>query len=198
MVLLDDEGRICDARFSKCCGGQTDTFDTCWQEQDYHYLQPVADPYCNTSDEAVIRLVLNDYDQKTHDFYRWTVCYTQQEISDLFEKKTGLGVGTIQELVPLKRGASGRIEYLKVVGSDRTVVIGKELMIRKAFSESHLYSSAFDIVVSGDSRFTLIGKGWGHGVGLCQIGAACMSIKGMDYKQILEHYFKGVRITKIY
>lgn len=200
-VLLDNDVNICDARFSKCCGGKTETFDTCWQNQDYHYLQPVEDEYCNTDDAEVLRLVLNDYDQKTTDFYRWTVKYSQQEISDLFEKKTGLHIGEIQGLEPIKRGASERIEYLKVIGSDRTVVIGKELLIRKAFSESHLYSSAFDITVSeneGKKTFVFEGKGWGHGVGLCQIGAACMSVKGFDYKQILNHYFTGAKIGKLY
>lgn len=200
-VLLDNEGNICDARFSKCCGGMTDTFDTCWQNQDYHYLQPVEDEFCNTDDAEVLKLVLNDYDQKTTDFYHWTVKFSQQEISDLFEKKTEFHIGEIEDLVPIKRGASGRIEYLKVVGSNRTVVIGKELMIRKAFSESHLYSSAFDISVSeneGQKTFVFEGKGWGHGVGLCQIGAACMSAKGFDYKQILNHYFTGAKISKLY
>ena len=207
-VLLDSEGNICDARFSKCCGGVSESFDTCWQDEDYHYLQPVEDPYCNTSDSEVLKLVLNEYDQKTHDFYRWTVTFSQDVISALFEKKTQLKVGTILELLPLKRGASGRIEYLKVVGTDRTVVIGKELFIRKAFSESHLYSSAFDITTSTATdvtssasprkTFTFKGKGWGHGVGLCQIGAACMSLKGFTHTEILNHYFASATIHKIY
>ena len=207
-VLLDSEGNICDARFSKCCGGVTESFDTCWQDEDYHYLQSVGDPYCNTSDSEVLKLVLNDYDQKTYDFYRWTVTLTQDEISALFEKKTGLKVGTILELIPLKRGASGRIEYLKVVGTGRTVVIGKELFIRKAFSESHLYSSAFDVTTSTveeasssaspQKTFNFSGKGWGHGVGLCQIGAACMSLKGFTHTEILNHYFASATIHKIY
>ena len=207
-VLLDSEDNICDARFSKCCGGVSESFDTCWQDEDYHYLQPVEDPYCNTSDSEVLKLVLNEYDQKTHDFYRWTVTFSQDVISALFEKKTQLKVGTILELLPLKRGASGRIEYLKVVGTDRTVVIGKELFIRKAFSESHLYSSAFDITTSSATdvtssayprkTFTFKGKGWGHGVGLCQIGAACMSLKGFTHTEILNHYFASATIHKIY
>ena len=207
-VLLDSEGNICDARFSKCCGGVTESFDTCWQDEDYHYLQSVEDPYCNTFDSDVPKLVLNDYDQKTYDFYRWTVTLTQDEISALFEKKTGLKVGTILELIPLKRGASGRIEYLKVVGTGRTVVIGKELFIRKAFSESHLYSSAFDVTTSTveeasssaspQKTFNFSGKGWGHGVGLCQIGAACMSLKGFTHTEILNHYFASATIHKIY
>lgn len=200
-VLLDESGNICDARFSKCCGGTTETFDSCWQDTDCHYLQSVDDPYCNTHDSRILGLVLNDYDQPTTDFYRWTVSMKQSELSALFEQKTGLGIGTIHALEPLRRGASGRIVYLKVVGSKRTVVIGKELMIRKAFSKSHLYSSAFDIEVSqsdGEPTFVFNGKGWGHGVGLCQIGAACMSVEGFGYKQILEHYFKGATLSRIY
>ena len=196
-VLKDKDGNVCDARFSKCCGGKSELFSTCWQDTDYDYLQSVDDEFCNTSDSAVLKLVLNDYDQKTIDFHDWTVTYSQSEISSLFEKKTQLGVGIIQEIIPLKRGASGRISLLRVVGSLKTVEIGKELMIRKAFSESHLYSSAFEVMKEGDS-FTLKGCGWGHGVGLCQIGAACMSVKGYDYKQILSHYYLNSKIEPIY
>lgn len=196
-VLKDKDGNVCDARFSKCCGGKSELFSTCWQDTDYDYLQSVDDEFCNTSDSAVLKLVLNDYDQKTIDFHDWTVTYSQSEVSNLFEKKTQLGVGIIQEIIPLKRGASGRISLLRVVGSLKTVEIGKELMIRKAFSESHLYSSAFEVMKEGDS-FTLKGCGWGHGVGLCQIGAACMSVKGYDYKQILSHYYLNSKIEPIY
>lgn len=196
-VLKDKDGNVCDARFSKCCGGKSELFSTCWQDIDYDYLQSVDDEFCNTSDSAVLKLVLNDYDQKTIDFHDWTVTYSQSEISSLFEKKTQLGVGIIQEIIPLKRGSSGRISLLRVVGSLKTVEIGKELMIRKAFSESHLYSSAFEVMKEGDS-FTLKGCGWGHGVGLCQIGAACMSVKGYDYKQILSHYYLNSKIEPIY
>lgn len=196
-VLKDKDGNVCDARFSKCCGGKSELFSTCWQDTDYDYLQSVDDEFCNTSDSAVLKLVLNDYDQKTIDFHDWTVTYSQSEISSLFEKKTQLGVGIIQDIIPLKRGASGRISLLRVVGSLKTVEIGKELMIRKAFSESHLYSSAFEVMKEGDS-FTLKGCGWGHGVGLCQIGAACMSVKGYDYKQILSHYYLNSKIEPIY
>lgn len=196
-VLKDKDGNVCDARFSKCCGGKSELFSTCWQDTDYDYLQSVDDEFCNTSDSAVLKLVLNDYDQKTIDFHDWTVTYSQSEISSLFEKKTQLGVGIIQNIIPLKRGASGRISLLRVVGSLKTVEIGKELMIRKAFSESHLYSSAFEVIKEGDS-FTLKGCGWGHGVGLCQIGAACMSVKGYDYKQILSHYYLNSKIEPIY
>lgn len=196
-VLKDKDGNVCDARFSKCCGGKSELFSTCWQDTDYDYLQSVDDEFCNTSDSAVLKLVLNDYDQKTIDFHDWSVTYSQSEVSNLFEKKTQLGVGIIQDIIPLKRGASGRISLLRVVGSLKTVEIGKELMIRKAFSESHLYSSAFEVMKEGDS-FTLKGCGWGHGVGLCQIGAACMSVKGYDYKQILSHYYLNSKIEPIY
>ena len=196
-VLKDKDGNVCDARFSKCCGGKSELFSTCWQDTDYDYLQSVDDEFCNTSDSAVLKLVLNDYDQKTIDFHDWIVAYSQSEVSSLFEKKTQLGVGIIQDILPLKRGASGRISLLRVVGSLKTVEIGKELMIRKAFSESHLYSSAFEVMKEGDS-FTLKGCGWGHGVGLCQIGAACMSVKGYDYKQILSHYYLNSKIEPIY
>lgn len=196
-VLKDKDGNVCDARFSKCCGGKSELFSTCWQDTDYDYLQSVNDEFCNTSDSAVLKLVLNDYDQKTIDFHDWTVTYSQSEVSNLFEKKTQLGVGIIQDIIPLKRGASGRISLLRVVGSLKTVEIGKELMIRKAFSESHLYSSAFEVMKEGDS-FTLKGCGWGHGVGLCQIGAACMSVKGYNYKQILSHYYLNSKIEPIY
>ncbi len=200
-VLLDTDGRICDARFSKCCGGKSETFDSCWQDINYDYLQPIEDEFCDTTDSDVLKLVLNDYDQKTIDFHDWTVELSQEEISELFEKKTGLGVGTIVDLIPIKIGASGRIVYMKVVGTKRTVVIGKELYIRKAFSDSHLYSSAFVVnkkETEGKTIFKLVGKGWGHGVGLCQIGAACMSTKGYTYQEILSHYFNGASISKIY
>lgn len=196
-ALKDKDGNVCDARFSKCCGGKSELFSTCWQDTDYDYLQSVDDEFCNTTDSAVLKLVLNDYDQKTIDFHDWIVAYSQSEVSSLFEKKTQLGVGIIQDIIPLKRGASGRISLLRVVGSLKTVEIGKELMIRKAFSESHLYSSAFEVIKEGDS-FTLKGCGWGHGVGLCQIGAACMSVKGYDYKQILSHYYLNSKIEPIY
>lgn len=195
-VLTDENGAVCDARFSKCCGGKTETFDTCWQDENYSYLQPVEDPWCDTRDETVLRQVLNNYDQSTSDFHDWTVTYSREELSALFERKTGLHVGTVEELIPLKRGASGRIAYLKVIGSRRTVILGKELMIRKALSESHLYSSAF--WVSRDHlRFTLTGRGWGHGVGLCQIGAACMAAAGRDYKDILSFYFPGSKLQRL-
>ena len=198
-VLVDENGAVCDARFSKCCGGKSETFGTCWQDEDYSYLQPVEDPWCDTHDERVLRQVLNHYDQSTSDFHDWVVSFTREELTDLFERKTGLHIGTVEDLIPLRRGASGRISFLKVIGSQRTVVIGKELMIRKALSESHLYSSAFWVSRTGSRpvRFTLTGKGWGHGVGLCQIGAACMAEAGKDYAGILSFYFPGSKLQRL-
>ncbi len=211
MVLLDKDGEICDARFSKCCGGKSELFSSCWQDKDYHYLQPVDDPWCNTHDEKVLRLVLNDYDQRTLDFHDWEVTYTQEEITELFNRRMQAEFPDFQpfdmitDLVPVKRGPSGRIYDLEVVGligGEKTSIhIGKELLIRKAFSESHLYSSAFDVCLSTKDQeniITLKGKGWGHGVGLCQIGAANMSQQGFNYQQILSHYFVGSHIEAIY
>ncbi len=198
-VLVDENGAVCDARFSKCCGGMSETFDTCWQDEDYSYLQPVEDPWCDTHDERVLRQVLNNYDQSTSDFHDWAVSYTREELTELFERKTGLHIGTVEDLIPLRRGASGRISFLKVIGSQRTVILGKELMIRKALSESHLYSSAFWVSRSESRpvRFTLTGKGWGHGVGLCQIGAACMAEAGKAYTEILSFYFPGSKLQRL-
>lgn len=210
LVLTDEDGKICDARFSKCCGGRTELFSTCWQDEDYSYLQQVDDPYCDPELiatlpgglDGVLSQVLNNYDQQTVDYHDWEVSYTQAELSSLIEKKLQLQLGDIQALEPCERGASGRIKTLKIVGSDKTVVIGKELMIRKALSETHLYSSWFDVETStdadGQKRFTLKGKGWGHGVGLCQIGAAAMALKGFKAEEILAHYYPGAKIVKKY
>ena len=207
MVLVDEKGEICDARFSKCCGGKSELFSTCWQDEDFHYLQPVDDPWCDTKEEKVLRLVLNDYDQRTLDFHDWTVSYGQQALTDLINRRMSAEypdfepLDLVTDLVPVKRGPSGRIYELQIVARNRTITLGKELLIRKALSDSHLYSSAFDVVktTSADSlTFTLIGKGWGHGVGLCQIGAANMSQHGFDYEQILSHYFVGAKIEKSY
>lgn len=206
MVLMS-EGEICDARFSKCCGGRSELFSTCWQDQDYPYLQPVDDPWCDpknmgeTAEERhrVLSLVLNDYDQSTLNFHDWEVRYTQQELTDLIERKLHLGLGTILSLEPLQRGVSGRICLLRVVGSEKTVELGKELLIRKALSETHLLSSWFDVRWDeSSSTFILNGKGWGHGVGLCQIGAANMSQHGKTHQDILSHYFSGVTIERLY
>ena len=188
---------ICDARFSKCCGGQTEEFQYCWDNTPKPYLVSFADPYCNTSDKRILSQVLNDYDMETPDFYRWTVRYTQAQLSALVERKTHLDLGEILELQPLERGRSGRISRLRIVGSKRTFTIGKELEIRRTLSESHLYSSAFDIERQG-TDFILRGRGWGHGVGLCQIGAAVMGEQGKSYEDILLFYYRGAQVRKIY
>jgi len=204
------EYEICDARFSKCCGGVTEEFQYCWEDTPKPYLVSVEDPFCNTSDKAVLSQVLNDYDQETNDFYRWTVEYTVDEISDLVSSKLKDDFGTITDLIPLERGKSGRIWKLKIVGTKKTFTIGKELEIRRALSETHLLSSAFDVEkVYANSQqpiansqlptaFRLHGKGWGHGVGLCQIGAAVMGKQGYKYDEILLHYYRHAEIKRIY
>ena len=227
MVLMYGD-EICDARFSKCCGGVSETFDTCWEDKDYPYLQPIADnpgnkekpdlsieenaekwirttpeAFCNTHDEKVLKQILNNYDQETTDFYRWKVKYSQKEISDLIHRKTGIDFGDIKDLIPIQRGKSGRISKLKIVGTLRTMTIGKELEIRRALSESHLFSSAFvvdktELADSVPSGFVITGAGWGHGVGLCQIGAAMMGENGYSYDKILLHYYSGAEVRRVY
>lgn len=217
--LLTYGDEICDARFSKCCGGAMEEFQYCWDDTPKPYLKGIGDTpeetipdltveenarqwilsspksFCNTADKRILSQVLNDYDQETTDFYRWRVSYTQEELSKLVEKKLGAGLGTITDIRPLKRGTSGRICELRITGTKKTIVVGKELEIRRALSESHLYSSAFVVEKQGDT-FTLIGAGWGHGVGLCQIGAAVMGDKGYAYDEILRHYYPGAEIEK--
>ena len=195
--VLSYGGDICDARFSKCCGGVTELFSTCWEDKDYPYLQSVEDPFCDTSDAAILGQVLNDYDLETRDFFRWEQRYSRQELSDLVRRRSGIDFGTIEDLVPLERGASGRIKRLLVKGSVRSMEIGKELIIRRWLSESHLKSSAFEIRREG-ADFVLEGHGWGHGVGMCQIGAAVMASRGYGYKEILAHYYPGSQIEKRY
>lgn len=198
-LVLKSGGEICDARFSKCCGGRMELFSTCWEDKDYPYLQalpdtpdekPGGDPFCDSTDEKILSQVLNDYDLETKDFYRWTVEYSRNEVSDLIRTRSGIDFGTIQELIPIERGPSGRIKRLRVVGSKREMIIGKELIIRKWLSSSHLKSSAFTVIWNGD-KLTLKGSGWGHGVGLCQIGAAVMASKGYGFQTILGHYYPG-------
>ena len=205
--VLTYGGQLCDTRFSKCCGGQTEEYRYCWDNTQKPYLQSVADPYCDTRDEEVLREVLRDYDQPTiPQFHDWTVEYTQQELSDIVERKTQLGLGLITDIVPLSRGKSGRIWRLRLVGTERTFTIGKELEIRRALSDTHLLSSAFDVEKAeagtagskhNGTKFTLKGRGWGHGVGLCQIGAAVMAAKGFSCRQILQHYYPGAEITTL-
>ena len=224
ILMHGDE--ICDARFSKCCGGATEEFQYCWENIRKPYLTAVRDAdaplpdltdeanadrwirtapesFCNTTDKNILSEVLNDYDQETTDFYRWHVTYTQEQLKKLIANKLKMDFGDIIDLVPVERGRSGRICRLKIVGSERTFTIGKELEIRRALSDTHLYSSAFVVdkenVEDGvPQTFRLTGAGWGHGVGLCQIGAAVMGAKGYDYKRILLHYYRGAEIKKIY
>ena len=191
------DGALCDARFSKCCGGRMELFSTCWEDKDYPYLQPLMDTpghgedgecFCNTQDKEILGQVLNGYDQETVDFYRWTVEYDRKELGGLIARRSGVDLGYIKLMEPMGRGPSGRIYKLRIEGEKGTLVVGKELEIRRILSESHLKSSAFDVHYEGD-RIILHGAGWGHGVGLCQIGAAVMATKGYTYRQILEHYY---------
>lgn len=220
-MVLTYENKICDARFYKSCGGATELFENCWEPVHHGYLLPVADSemtklpdltneeeaskwilsspksFCNTKEMKILSQVLNNYDQETPDFYRWTVRYSQSELSSLIKEKSGYDFGLITSLKPLKRGSSGRIIELEIVGEKKSMIVGKELEIRKWLSSSHLYSSAF--VVSRDEKdFVLNGAGWGHGVGLCQIGAAVMADMGYGYQQILSHYYPNANIEKYY
>ena len=191
--VLEYGGDICDTRYSKCCGGRTELFSTCWEDVDLPYLQSVEDPFCDCENSSILSQVLNDYDLHTADFHDWTVQYTTDELSELVRTRIGIDFGTIVALEAVERGPSGRIKYLRITGTLREEVIGKELAIRKALSSSHLKSSAFEIEKSPDG-FVLKGRGWGHGVGLCQIGAAAMAARGYDYRQILSHYYVGAEI----
>ena len=195
-VLMYD-GALCDARFSKCCGGQTEEFQYCWEDTPKPYLVSVSDPFCHTNDRRILSQVLNDYDQETPDFYNWRVEYTQAELTELIARNLKLDLGDITDLVPLDRGKSGRIWRLQLVGTHRSFIIGKELEIRRALSDTHLYSSCFD-VERQNGRFIIKGRGWGHGVGLCQIGAAVMGEKGYSYDDILLYYYRGAEIKRIY
>ena len=199
-VLMSD-GEICDARFGKCCGGQTNEFQYCWQNIRKPYLSSVADPFCNTSDREVLSQVLNDYDLETQNFYRWQVRFTQERLRELIERNLGMKFGDILNLEPLEAGPAGHISRLRIVGSARTYIIGKELMIRKTLSTSHLLSSAFtvsleDIQNNVPQTIILNGKGWGHGVGMCQIGAAVMGHQGYSYQEILQHYYPGASLLR--
>lgn len=226
--VLMSEGKICDARFSKCCGGAMEEFQYCWEDSPKPYLKAIGDTpektipdltveanaeewirtspdsFCNTTDKNILSQVLNDYDQETTDFYRWRVDYTQEEISQLINSKLNIDFGQIMDLIPIERGKSARLCQLKIVGTKQTLTIGKELEIRRALSPSHLYSSAFvvdkeDVNTEGiPALFHIIGCGWGHGVGLCQIGAAVMGEKGYNYDQILAHYYPGADLKELY
>jgi SpoIID/LytB domain protein len=243
--VLTADGEICDARFSKCCGGAFEEFQYCWEPKEHSYLKrgldresqqdasdndaskatspdvtPLPDltneaeaekwirtspeAFCNTNDKQVLSQVLNGYDRETADFYRWRVNYTQRELAELIRQRSGIDYGEIVDLKPVARGVSGRLWKLQIVGTKRTMTIGKELEIRRTLSHSHLYSSAFVVDSEETSpegipaRFVITGAGWGHGVGLCQIGAAMMSERGYSYDEILHHYYSATNITKLY
>lgn len=203
LVLTDAYGEICDTRFSKCCGGKTELFSSCWQPINFHYLQPVDDCFCNPSlfsDTEKLKIktsILKGYDSETADFYRWTVDIKKEKIAENLKKYFGKSVGLVCDLQIVKRGSSGRIVELNVIGTERNIIVGKELAIRKLLSDTHLYSSDFEIE-NHDSYFRLTGKGWGHGVGLCQIGAAIMAERGYTCEEILQYYYKGSKLTKLY
>jgi stage II sporulation protein D len=205
-------GAICDARFSKSCGGITERYATAWEDKDIAYLASVYDgpvqsrshspeawirssppAYCNTDDSRLLSRVLPGFDQETRDFYRWRVAYTPEELADLIRSRLDVNLGPVCDMQVLGRGPSGRIFRLKIIGERDYVIIGKELEIRRALSRTHLYSSAF-IVDQKSDRFVLRGAGWGHGVGLCQIGAAVMANEGKTYTEILQHYYCGTTV----
>jgi peptidoglycan hydrolase-like amidase len=238
VLMFGDE--ICDARYSKSCGGMTEEFGSAWEDRDVPYLTAVYDgdegeaparessltdennaaawietspaAFCNTESKELLARILPNFDQETADFYRWRVEYTQDEIGRIIQDRLGVECGRIRSLEPIERGKSGRIVLLKIVAENGSYIVGKELQIRRTLSRSHLYSSAFVVraerpaqddhrLESGygpgevyPDRFTLIGAGWGHGVGLCQIGAAVMADRGYSHEQILAHYFRGAVI----
>lgn len=206
LVLRDEKNEVCDARFYKCCGGKTELFENAWADEHYSYLECVEDSatpggrsFCDTQDKRILSQVLNGYDQETADFYRWTVRYSADELSRIACERSGIDFGMLKDLKPIRRGPSDRIIELEVVGTKCTMIIGKELEIRRILSNSHLYSSAFDVEVERDDEgnataFTLRGHGWGHGVGLCQIGAAVMAEEGYPYEKILSHYFPNSKL----
>ena len=223
--ILTYEGKVCDARFSKCCGGATETFENCWDDAPHPYLTSVTDAFlpprdrlphfaseeaarqwvtslpdvfCNTSDPDTLRQVLNDYDQATADFFRWTVRTTGGELGRLVREKSGRDLGNVVALEPLRRGESGRISRLRIVGTKGSLIVGKELEIRRLLSPTHLYSSAFVAETSADGGIVIRGGGWGHGVGLCQIGAAVMAKRGVSYRGILYHYFRRAIIERVW
>ena len=197
VLMYNDE--ICDCRYYKCCGGRTEVWRTCWEDMDVPYIQSVTCDWCKHPSPSVLRLVLNDYDQETKDFRDWQVSYTSKELGQIIHSKSGTDFGDIIDLIPLHRGASGRIDQLEIVGTKHRQVIGKELKIRLWLSPTCLYSSWFDIKKTANSQssdicFQLTGHGWGHGAGLCQIGAAVMASEGKSYEEILEYYYAGTRL----
>lgn len=224
--FLVHDGEICDARYYKACGGQTEVFASAWEDKNYDYLSNVSDDiahrspvrsesdakrwltgrpgaYCNTQDKELLQKILPAFDQETPDFYRWQVVYSKEELEAIIRRKSGVDFGELIDLNPLERGPSGRIYKLQIEGSKKTMIVGKELEIRRWLAPSHLLSSAFVVTKTNASdgsvkSFIIEGGGWGHGVGLCQIGAAVMATKGFKAEEILAHYFKGAQIKKLY
>ena len=229
-IVLTYDDTICDTRYSKSCGGVTESFQNVWEPKDYKYLSSVVDykyypenynlhfsdeniarkwikgnpsGYCNTSDQKILSQILLDFDQETKDFYRWKVEYSQKELSGIIKSKSNIDFGEIIDLVPVERGDSSRLIKLKIIGTKKILTIGKELEIRRILSPSHLYSSAIiidknDIQNNIPQKFVISGAGWGHGVGLCQIGASVMASIGHQFDEILLHYFKDAKLKKIY
>ena len=193
---------ICDCRYHKCCGGRTEVWRTCWEDMDVPYIRSVECPYCDPKrPHAALAHSLNDYDQETQNYHDWQVTYTARELGDIVRKKSGIDFGDIVDLIPLRRGASGRIYELQIVGTKRTETIGKELRIRQYLSPTCLYSSWFDVRKTVTHNLspvthTLIGHGWGHGAGLCQIGAAVMASEGATYRDILTYYYPGTALLQ--
>lgn len=229
-IVITYNDKLCDARYSKCCGGITESFYNVWEPIQVAYLTSIIDykyepenydlnfvnennvskwingnapSFCNLTDRKIISQVLIDFDQETKDFYRWKVEYTQSEIKELINSKTQIDFGNIIDLIPIERGESARIIKLKIKGTKKELTFGKELEIRRILSKTHLYSSAI-IIEKGEieneipQKFIIYGAGWGHGVGLCQIGAAFMASKGYQFDEILFHYFTGIKLKKIY
>ncbi len=229
-IVLVSGDQLCDTRYSKSCGGVSESFENVWEPVKYNYLSSIVDykfepenydlnfnneqnavkwikgnppAYCNTTDKKILAQILLDYDQETTDFYRWKIEYSQKELSELIIKKSGIDYGEVLDLIPVERGKSSRLIKLKIVGTKKTMTIGKELEIRRTLSESHLYSSAIvieksEVINNVPQKFTIYGAGWGHGVGLCQIGAAVMAEKGHEFDEILLHYFTDAKLKKIY
>jgi SpoIID/LytB domain protein len=225
-IFLVYNHEVCDARFYKACGGLTENFENVWEDTPIPYLRCVSDStqthspiqseaeaerwilsqpeaFCNTRDGKILRQVLPAFDQETSDFFRWKVAYERKELEEILHAKSGIDLGTLMDLIPIQRGSSGRIFRLKIEGTKQNLIVGKELEIRRWLSKSHLYSSAFVVRAERNDkgipiRFTLHGAGWGHGVGLCQIGAAVMAMKGFKAEEIVQHYFRGAQLQKLY
>ncbi len=196
--VLTYNNKICDTRFSKCCGGITEDFAVCWEPRRHPYLTSVADPYCAEATPEILERTLNGYDREDSATFRWTTDYKTGELEELLKQRSGTDFGEITELNALRRGMSGRIYLLEIIGTLNRQIIGKELTIRRWLSRTHLKSSAFEATRRKDGGWHLEGRGWGHGVGLCQIGAAVMACKGFTYQQILSHYYSGAIIEKLY